>query len=308
MLIGAALALLLLALDPYDTARFALLGDYGVPHFGQSVSMASIARHPDIDAAIIGNSTIQLIDPARVGSASGIRVVTLATPGTGPREQIAMAQWLFDHHRSGLRGLVIGIDASWCRSDGTLPLANPFPFWLYSENVGDYALGLMRFKTLEAATRKLKLMLGRARPAPSNGYDDYELGRVWHPMAPAQIMGSAEAQIGGASAAAPDFAAAPLLRGLLVELPGAANVVLVVPPRYRSTEPLPGSPAAAQEQACKRLYAAIAAERPHTAFIDFAARPVFSNDADLWWDPIHYRASVARQMETEIAAALREAN
>jgi hypothetical protein len=307
LLFGAGLMALLLALDPYDTGRLALFGGYGVPHFGQRLTMASIARRADVDTAIIGNSTIQLLDPARLGAAIGGRAVTLATPGTGPREQIALARWLIDHHRAGLRGLVIGIDGTWCRGDGALPLANPFPFWLYAEDPGDYALGLMRFKTLEAAAGKLRLILGRAKPAPADGYDDYERDHVWHPMAAAEAMGGPETPAEGAASAAPDFAAAPLLRQLLAVLPPEATVVLVVPPRYRAAAPAPGSPAAAQEQACLRLYGEIARGRPRTALIDFAARPAFSDAADLWWDPIHYRAPVAREMEAEIATALREA-
>src|SRR6476620_4503614 len=77
LIVGAAVMGLLLTLDPYDTGRFSLLPAHGVANFGQRLAFASVARRPDVDAAIIGNSTIQLIDPARLSRLIGHNVVSL---------------------------------------------------------------------------------------------------------------------------------------------------------------------------------------------------------------------------------------
>src|SRR5690242_16671919 len=54
LIVGAAVVGLLLALDPYDTGRYSLLPAHGVASFGQRLAFASVARRPDVDAAIIG--------------------------------------------------------------------------------------------------------------------------------------------------------------------------------------------------------------------------------------------------------------
>jgi hypothetical protein len=54
----------------------------GVPDFGQRLALASIARRPEADTAIFGNSTIQLLDPARISELSGRTAVSPAVPGT----------------------------------------------------------------------------------------------------------------------------------------------------------------------------------------------------------------------------------
>src|SRR5690242_7716763 len=128
--LGGITAALMLALDPYDTGRFSLFSEVGVPNFGPRLTAASRARRQEMDTAIIGNSTIQLIDPARLSSQSGRRAVSLTIPGTGPTEQLVIARYFLDHHRaSRLHALVFGIDGTWCAA--RLVLLNPFPFWLY---------------------------------------------------------------------------------------------------------------------------------------------------------------------------------
>jgi hypothetical protein len=108
LVLAVTVGAVLLALDPYDTGRFALFPSPGVPQFGQRLTAASVARRADADIAIIGNSTLQLLDPARLGAASGRRVVSLAIPGTGPLEQLAVADWFLGHHDGTARGLSPG--------------------------------------------------------------------------------------------------------------------------------------------------------------------------------------------------------
>ena len=93
-----------------------------------------------------------------------------------------MLEWLLNHHRDRrLRALVLGIDDSWCRVDSKLTPHYAFPFWLYSSDPIVYAANMIRLKSFEAAERKIKLMLQLAPPARSDGYDDYDAGRVWDP-------------------------------------------------------------------------------------------------------------------------------
>lgn len=303
--LGAMVATTLLALDPYDSGRFALFGDHGVPRTGQRLTGASLGRQRGFDTAIIGNSVMQLLDPARIAP-SGSHAVQLTIPGAGPREQLVVGDWFRRHHPGrALRGLVIGLDYTWCRGDGKLEFVNAFPFWLYAGNPFSYAMGLLSLQSVDGAARKVKLLLGRAPPARQDGYNDYEVGRVWDA---AEVAGRAARPETAKTpedptAPPPEFAAAPLLRRFLAHLPEKTRVVLVWPPRHRHALPLPGTADAAVERACTAVFDAIAAERPGTQVIDFRGRPGMRDDED-FWDLHHYRAPVAREMETEIAAAL----
>ena len=306
VVLAASVAAALVALDPYDTGRLALITGYGVPQVGQRLANASLARQADALGAVIGNSTIQLVDPARLTAATGVRFVSLAVPGTGPVEQLAIADWYMRRHHAGgeheARALVFGLDQSWCQSDGDIKVTNPFPFWLYSQGTLDYILNLLRLKTLEAAERKLKVVFGRAAPLRSDGYHDYDTG---HNAAAVR----AELELPADDGPLPeriDFAAAPRLRALLAELPPAASVVLVVPPRHANALPAPGSGAAVLFGDCKNAYRQIAASRRRTAIVDLAVDGAVARDDRLFWDRVHYRQPVARMVEAGIAGALRD--
>jgi hypothetical protein len=304
LVVGAALAAVLLALDPYDTGRFALLPTHGVANFGQRLAFASVARRPDTDTAIVGNSTIQLIDPARLTRLTGHQAVSLAVPGSGPIEQLALADYFRRHHQgSADLTIVFGLDQSWCTTASPVTPSHPFPFWLYAGDRLDYVVNMMRYKTIEAAARRLKLLAGLERPARADGYHDYDSGKVWH--APE----FAESPLSGASPApsvsAPtDFTALPMLRRFLARLDAGARVVLLIPPRYSGAIPAPGTAAAAELGACKDAYRRLAGTRRNTSVLDFLLDSPLTRREDDFWDTIHYRRPVARAIEDRLADVL----
>jgi hypothetical protein len=302
VVLGAALAALLLVLDPYDTGRLTPLASYGVPNFGQRLAFASVGRRADVDAAIIGNSTIQLLDPARLSKLSGDRVVSLAIPGTGPLEQLAVADWFRRHHPgAAFKGLALGLDTSWCAT-ARLELANPFPFWLYAPSALDYAVHLMRYQSFEAAWRKVKLMAGRGAPGRADGYHDYDSGHVWDGELLRQIPLATENAAVPAGQA--DFVAAPLLKGFLERLDATTRVVLLFVPRYGKTLPPPGSAAAARQDACKAAFQSLASSRPRTIVLDWLVDNALVRKDENFWDGVHYGATIARLLEDATAVAL----
>jgi hypothetical protein len=307
-LIVLVAAILLIGFDPYDTGRLGFAEGYGVPDsLGPRLTAASTARAPDAEAAIIGNSTIELLDPARLSDMTATRFVSLAIAGTGPTEQLAVADWFAAHHPAGSEGaakaIVFGLDRTWCEGDGRLDLANPFPFWLYSPSVVDYALGMLQLKTFESLSRKIDLMLGRRPALPANGYRDYETANIWTEGAAERAAARGDASI--LASDPPDFAAVPLLQQFLARLPTQTRVILVLPPRYIRSLPPEGSAEARVEAQCKAAYRAVANERPSTMLVDFAIDGEIARDGRNFWDLIHYRGSVARQIEAAVAVALR---
>jgi hypothetical protein len=302
LMLGVAMGAAILATDPYDTGRFALLPARGVPDFGQRFAFASVGRESRAEGAIIGNSTIQLVDPERLSRESGLHFVSLAVPGTGPREQIAVADWFRRHHPGAPQlALVFGLDMSWCTHQSPIPLQYPFPFWLYSKDSLSYALNMMSYRGIEASVRKVAMLWGHARRAAPNGYHDYDTGHPWHGWveAPADAVASDPPSPKG------DFTAVPLLRQFLAKLGPNARIVLLMVPRYAGS--LPQTDAEARALAsCKAAYHAIADGRPNAVFLDFLVDSDMVRREENFWDTIHYRGTIARVLERQAAAALDE--
>src|SRR3954447_693746 len=155
-LVGAAVAL-----DPYDTGRFALLRKPGVLDQGPRTANASRGRDPAFEGAIVGNSHIQLVSPEELAHAPGIPFVSLIVPGTGPREQFAILDYFLRTRVRPARALVLGLDGFWCTDDPALPIWNPFPFWLYDPSPAAYLRGLVRYATLGKMVDRLQVAAGR---------------------------------------------------------------------------------------------------------------------------------------------------
>jgi hypothetical protein len=101
------------------------------------------------------------------------------------------------------------------------------------------------------------------------------------------------------------FPAEALLRDTIARLPGDVPVILLSPPTFYTTVPVPGSAAAAEHQACVNAFRRIVAGRPHSNFIDYRVDNALTRDPANFADLIHYRVKIARKMEEGIAASIR---
>jgi len=303
---AAVTLILILAIDPYDTGRFSLIDGYGVPAFGQRLTAASLARAPDTEAAIIGNSTIQLLDPARLLEQTGWHFVSLAMTLSGPPEQLPVARWLIRHHDGKsappLKALIIGLDKTWCQSDGKLDELEPFPSWLYSNDAIDYVSAMFNMRGVDAAVHKIKVVLGLEPPLRADGYRNLELLLAGDGPKVAADLNKGVRPVDAAGP--PDFAAVPLLRDLLRSAPNTTIVVLVFVPHFISDFPMPGTPAERRLDLCKGAYRDIAAERERTVVLDYLKDDEMTNDRRNFWDRGHYRMPIAKLIEKDISAAM----
>jgi hypothetical protein len=300
--LGAALVYTLLVIvDPYDSGRVGMLGIKGVDDVSPRTANASRARDQSFDSAIIGNSTGQLIKPSELSRLTGLRFVQLTTPGTGPREQLAILDYFVRKHAK-IGAIVVVADASWCSRDSTLPQQHPFPYWLYEEGDLDFLGRLFSSRALSLAWRRILVGLGlRQRTAP-DGFWDYELlgPREFQPViVPRDDGGPAPAKV------SENFPGIALLDAAIRKLPPNRPVVLLVPPSYYTMLPRPGSLAAAEEQACATALRKLVAGRAHSNFIDFRVDNALTRDPVNFMDFGHYRAPIARRMEQGIAESIR---
>ncbi|KMO39430.1 hypothetical protein VQ02_09840 [Methylobacterium variabile] len=311
-LVATAAALLLgylalaLAVDPYDTGRPRLLHRDGVRPQGPRTAAASRGRDPAFTAAVIGNSHIQLVSPERLRNATGIPVVQLAVPGTGPGEQLLLAGYFLRHHPEA-RALVIGTDSTWCTGDPALPPLRPFPAWLLAEDWASYLRGLLR---LGSAAEVAGRLAWAARPAPRraapDGYWDYEADyrRLGDPDAPdrAAALARPAPSEPDPGEGGPEFPAAARLRDLAESLAPGTALVLVFPPVYAAARARPGTLRAAAAEACRA--ALTAAVAPRGRVVDWSGDRPELHDPALFFDATHYRQPLARRLEADIAAAL----
>ncbi len=298
-----ALIAVLVVLDPYDAGRFGLPKTRGVPEQGPRTANASRGRDPAFNAAIIGNSHIQLIAPERLKTLTGFDFVSLSVPATRPREQFAVLNWFLRHHPAP-DAIVFGLDDTWCLD--SFINDKPFPFWLYGDGTPAFLRGLFSFAALEKVQGRIALATGKAKPARRDGYWDYEVNY--------RAIGYGDADfVRGKLAGDPPsislnprhvFPAAERFGAVLAKLPPAVPVVLVWPPVFIGGQPAPGSEAEAAQRACKRIYADLAAARRPAAVVDWARDLPENHGVGNFFDRTHYRHPLARLVERDIAAAL----
>lgn len=308
--LGAAAALLFgylavaLVIDPYDSGRSTLFSVGKVRPQGPRTALAIRGRDPGFTGAIIGNSHIQLVEPARLAAETGIPFVQLAVPATGPGEQFVILDWYLRHHPAP-DALVMAADDFWCTDDPGLPNDKPFPFWLLASDPVAYARGLLRFAVAQEVVGRLGWLMRRVRPtARPDGWWDYEadylrLGFGGDP----KLLADRErpAPNGPDPHKAGPFPAAARFADALVRIPSPTPVVVVFPPIYAPALPRPGTARAGAETACKAAIIEALGSHPLSASLDFRRDTPDSHDGALFFDQTHYRHPLARTLTDRIA-------
>lgn len=290
-------AAMLLLLDPYDTGRLTPLAKPGVPETAPRMASASRVRDMRFNAAIIGNSTIQLVSPERLKGLTGLDFVQLSIPGTGPMEQALLAERLFAVRGNGIGTLVVGLDDTWCDAPRESRAVNPFPFWLHKESDLHYAASLFRWTSLEFLPGRILVLTGKKRSARPDGYWDFAVlkpearpGDAARPaMVPPLVPGTG--------------AAVNALRRIAAAAPAATRLILVHPPVHLTEAAAADGPQRRIIENCKAALAA-ATGRPGVAVQDFWIDDESTRNAALFFDATHYRRPLAERIEQGIAAAL----
>jgi hypothetical protein len=291
----------MIVIDPYDSGKFGWLGIEGVDDRTTFTAAASRARNPQFDSAVIGNSTAQMLNPAELSRATGLRFVQLYMTGARPLEELAVLDFFVRHHpRAG--ALVIVADPFWCAHKPTDP-DGPFPYWLYGESSIKYAVRLLSRQSVEHAFQRLSIGLGlRERNDPSGffSYEDIWLPGTFHdtnrpkdpPPAPTAAGRDVFPEIARLDAA---------IKKLAADIP----VVVVVPPTFYPTVAKPGTVAGEEREACNAALKRTVAGRPHSNFINYRVDNALTRDDANFADFIHYRPKIASKIHEGIAASIR---
>lgn len=296
---AAIVALVILLLDPYDSGRYPVFRFAGIDDENPRSAVASRGRDPQFNAAVVGDSSAQLLEPASLSRLTGLSFVQLTVPSSGPREQLAILDWFVLHHRRP-GGMVIDTDAPWCAQDAAMPILYPFPFWLYGESDLDYLRNVFNWQALGRVIRRVKVVVGLTAPIASDGYSDYEINapKEFHPNRQPPIAHAARA------AEPATYPAIAALKKAIAALPPETPVALVMPPVF-FTQIEQGPEPSFNLAACKAALRRLAAGRAHTNFLDFRIDTAITRNPANFVDYVHYRAPLARRIEHAIADAIR---
>lgn len=304
ILVFAGLLGFVVAVDPYDTGRLALLKAPGVPAQIPRTAHASRGRDPAYDAAVLGNSHVQILAPEELTRETGIPFLSLAVPGIGPRETFLLLDYFLRHRVRPARAIVLGIDPYWCRDDPGMPSWLPFPFWLYERSLWGYLVGIVRDQSLDDSFKRLfyAFHLSKRVRARPDGLWDYDETFVWNPERHGPMF-RAPAPSGLLNETG-RFPAIEALGRTLDALPKDLAVVLLLPPVHAVALPLPGTALARSEAACRTALAEMAKGRPSVAIVDWRVDRPELHVPENFIDPTHYRRPVAREIERDVAAAI----
>jgi hypothetical protein len=90
------------------------------------------------------------------------------------------------------------------------------------------------------------------------------------------------------------FPALGLLAPALASIPADTQIILLFPPVHVEQQGHPGSRTAVRWAQCKQHVTAMAAGRAR--FVDMLIPSAITQDRANYWDPLHYRVSVARRI------------
>ncbi|MGL4634958.1 MAG: hypothetical protein ACRCWF_03165 [Beijerinckiaceae bacterium] len=299
-MVGACLVIMaaLFIIDPYVTGRMTWINHPVSFDTTASKSSVSRIRNPQFNAVVLGNSTLQTLDPDRLNAATGQSFSQITVPGTGPMEQVAMMRYLSRERGSGIKTLILGLDLMWCNPAGMHKTVNPFPFWLYEEHLFAYAKGLFRADNLEALPRRLRVLTGWEKPSRLDGFWNYELHVPQRPYPYDPAKAAAMSQ--------PPHSAAEALRASLAQLPAETKAVLVLTPVYVPPGMTADFAGATGTLKCKEELLAAAKLRPRTAVVDRWWDTPQNRRRELFLDAVHFKKDIAIDVEQGIAQALRD--
>jgi len=317
--VGAGLLFAFVAvLDPFGMRVHAGQAARPIMDINQRFMYPQLVRSGRFDAAVIGTSTMRLLDPEILSRGLDARFVNLAMNAATPWEQTQMARLFREHVRMPKR-LIWGIDTTWCEADATDQAKRltprPVPAWFTREVGWSDWPKLLNLTNLEIAGRLVAYRLGLSRERiRGDGYEvftppeaSYDLARArWHiyanhggavpdfsPLSPPVAVAPAES-------ASWRFPALSWLEDGLGAFPKTTQVMLVLPPAHLAAYPREGSADWQRYTRCKADIAALARRRG-AVVVDYAhASPITTQDAN-YWDPLHFRLAIAARFGEELA-------
>jgi len=314
--LAAMLLGFIVALDPYGVRVRAGQPARPLMDLNQRFMYPQIVKSGAFDSAVIGTSTLRLLDPQILSKGLSARFANLGMNAATPWEQTQLAG-LFARKVASPDTVIWGIDQTWCEADATDEARRltprPFPPWLYDDSAWNDWPKQLNFTTLEIALRLAAHRLGlQPQRLRGDGYEvftppegTYDLARarfhLYRDHAPDLAPQVPAAEVPAAERASWRFPALAWLEQGLAAFPATTRRLIVLPPVHAGAMPREGTAAWQRFAACKAEIAAIAA-RQNAVVADYAHPSALTREDSNYWDPAHYRLPIARRIEADLIA------
>jgi hypothetical protein len=295
-ILAAAFAYLLIS-DPYG--RLGIRPSAKIPNLAERELAVSRALDRQFDSAIVGNSTTIPMQPEVLDRLTGRRFVSLSMSGSGPRVALAAAR-LFLRHHPNAKTVIIGLDDGWCTNGADFDEGHPFPSWLYGSD-----LKYLAWLAMHTSWETLKVARAQAGSNRLDGYHPYDDAFRGHgfndPEVVLKRLNRATRPVQARYSAPYRFEPPEMIRDLIAETPDI-SFILFWTPRYLTLLPIEGTSAAEADGACKRQVEELTG--PNVRIVDWSGPRPENLDPANFYEPNHYRDTLALKIEVEIASAL----
>lgn len=292
-----------IALDPFSTGRLTPIRRIDIASKNTLLGHAARVRDPRFNAAIIGNSHAIPLDPKRIGDATGLRFVQLGIPAILPAEEFIIASAFRRHHADAAAVVVVLDNFSCTWEDRVVRAPASFPTFLFEGSDWDYIRHIMFSDTIDAAARRLGMLLGLAGEAERlDGFSPFRYQTLARGLRIARLVSFRRPNDAPAPNVPPPALA--LLEAFVTQLAPQTGLLLYFTPVPANTLPLPDSAAARWLDACKARYRALADARANSAFLDRMVDDAFTRDIDNFEDVEHIRNGSAPVLEKDIIKEL----
>ena len=260
-------------------------------------SFPALARSPRFDSIVLGDSSARLLRPVDLDPGFGAHFANLAMNSATAYEQSQLlAVFLRDHPHP--RVVIVAIDNAWCSPTLTQFSSRAFPAWMYRPNRWPAYREMLTPYAVQEAANQFAVMMGWKRRRygldgytsfvpPDSAYDPARRDRAFlrwpsldHDPAPTGL---------------PILPSLRLLDFMLASIPPATRKIVYFTPYHTDQLGAPGSATAWRWDGCKQAVAAIARQEGAEA-LDFQIPSPITLDRDNFWDPVHYRQSVATRV------------
>lgn len=275
----------------------------------------AIARKADFDSVMIGTSSIMLLKPERLNPKLDARIANLALPAASPWEQLQIFE-LFQQHHNSLNLILIGVDQSWCSTDGAdqywnvgdreLVEGRRLKKWLYASDFYGQ-LPPLNARIIEESIRQVKSIF--AIEDYGNGDDGYyDFTKTYREKYSSErihenLYGNPRRKQPQALIIEPDeikswvFPDIENLRDVLASLAPSTRKLLVLPPYHYFSPYVAGSRNKARWAECKRRIARIGDNVAGVTVVDFLLESEISLNDENYWDSTHYKVEIADKLE-----------
>ncbi len=261
-------------------------------------SFPALARSARFDSVVLGDSSARLLQPVALDPGFGAHFANLAMNSATAYEQSRMLDVFLRAHPAP-RVVIVAMDQAWCGDTFQRTTPRPFPEWMYASNRWPAYREMLTPYAVQEAWNQFAVLVGLKRRRygldgftsfvpPDSAYDRARRDQAflrWPPLdhRPAPQAGEAT------------LPALPLLDAMLGWLPDGTRKILFFTPYHIDQMGAAGSFTAWRWAACKRAVAEIARRRG-AELLDFMVPGAITEDRDNFWDPVHYRQSIAARV------------